>query len=80
MAKEATMATLTIRRVPEAVVTRIKDIAARKGHSMEEEVRELLKQRYVEREAVLERVQRRWSELPPVTADEVDAWVLTGRE
>jgi plasmid stability protein len=80
MAKETTMATLTIRRVPEAVVARIKDCAARKGHSMEEEVRELLKQRYAEREAVLERVQRRWSELPSVTTDEIDAWVLTGRE
>jgi plasmid stability protein len=73
------MATLTIRRLPETVVARIKDLAARRGHSMEEEVRALLEQRYAQRATVLTRIQRRWADLPPVTGEQLDDWIEEGR-
>lgn len=40
------MATLTIRNVPEDVVARLEKVAANKGRSMEQEVRELLRTRF----------------------------------
>ena len=48
------MATLTIRNVPEDVVARLKKVAANKGHSMEQEVRELLRTRFPVGDEVLE--------------------------
>ena len=48
------MATLTIRDVPDDVVARLKKVAAHKGYSMEQEVRELLRTRFPARDEVLE--------------------------
>lgn len=48
------MATLTIRNVPDEVVVRLKKVAANKGHSMEQELRELLKTRFPARDEVLQ--------------------------
>ncbi len=48
------MATLTIRNVPEDVVARLKKVAANKGYSMEQEVRELLRTRFPARDEVSE--------------------------
>ena len=69
------MATLTIRNVPEDVVARLKKVAANKGLSMEQELRELLKTRYPSRAEVLDRVRENWKTLPPVSAEEVDKWI-----
>ena len=69
------MATLTIRNVPDEVVARLKKVAANKGHSMEQELRELLKTRYPTRVEVLDRVEENWKNLPPVSAEEVDKWI-----
>jgi plasmid stability protein len=74
------MATLTIRRVPEAIVARLKAVAARHGRSMEEELRDLLVQRYTQREALLQDIRDRWPALPPSSGDEIDAWIETGRQ
>ena len=73
------MATLTIRRVPDTVVERLKAVARSKGHSMEQEVRELLEERYATRAEVLERIKKRWGTLPPISKAEVDAWRNIGR-
>lgn len=73
------MATITIRRVPDAIVARIKELAARRGRSMEEELRDLLAQRYAQRSVLLDGIRDRWSELPPTEAEEIDAWIETGR-
>ena len=73
------MATLTIRHVPEAVVERLKDAAKRKGHSMEQEVRELLAMRYATRPEIMARIRHRWHTLPPTSEAEVCAWRQTGR-
>ena len=73
------MATLTIRNVPDEVVARLKKVAANKGHSMEQELRELLKTRYPARAEVLDRVRENWKNLPPVTAEEIDQWIAEAR-
>ena len=73
------MATLTIRNVPDEVVARLKKVAANKGHSMEQELRELLKTRYPARAEVLDRVEQRWETLPPVSAEEIDQWIAEAR-
>lgn len=74
------MATLTIRSIPDEVVERIKLVAGRTGRSMEQEVRQLLEERYASRRAVLQRIEERWASLPKATAAEIDAWISEGRE
>jgi len=73
------MATLTIRNLSEDLVERIKDTAGKHGRSMEQEVRELLEQRYASRHQVLERSRKLWSKLPRVDAEEVRSWRERGR-
>ena len=74
------MATLTIRSVPDDVVERIKQVAERNGRSMEQEVREVLKQRFASRRELLDRIHQEWKELPKASREEIDAWIDTGRE
>ena len=61
------------------MVARLKKVAANKGHSMEQELRELLKTRYPARAEVLDRVEQRWETLPPVSAEEIDQWIAEAR-
>ncbi|HEX4954214.1 MAG TPA: hypothetical protein VF017_12560 [Thermoanaerobaculia bacterium] len=74
------MATLTIRSLDENLVERIKLAAVRSSRSMEEEVRQLLEQRYAARGDVLARIEERWARLPKVSAAEIADWVEKGRE
>jgi plasmid stability protein len=74
------MATLTIRSLPEELVERIKLVAGKAGRSMEQEVRQLLEQRYASREEVLRRIEERWSRLPKASAAEIETWIAEGRE
>ncbi len=73
------MGTLTIRSLPEEVIQRVKASAKLHQHSMEQEVRELLQQRYGPRTEVLRRIRERWEELPRSGADEVKQWSQKGR-
>jgi hypothetical protein len=66
------MPTLTIRNVPDDVVDRLKAAARKNGHSMEQEVRELLKSRYTTRGEIALRVREQWKEMPSVPASEID--------
>lgn len=69
------MATLTIRNVPDDVVTRLKKVAANKGHSMEQELRELLKTRYPSREAAITSMRESWKTMPPTPREQADKWL-----
>ena len=69
------MATLTIRNVPEDVVARLKKAAARKDRSMEQEVRELLKIRYLSKEAAIVSMQESWETMPPTPREQADKWL-----
>lgn len=73
------MATLTIRNVPDDVVERIKTAAAQKGHSIEQEVRELLEARFQAKNEALRRIRERWKDLPETTPEEIERWIATGR-
>ncbi len=73
------MATLTIRNVPDDVVERIKNAAAQKGHSMKQEVRELLEARFQAKNEALRRIRERWKDLPETTPEEIERWIETGR-
>jgi plasmid stability protein len=76
---EVTMPTLTIRKVPRAVIARVKSVAERSGRSMEQEVRELLERRYARRQDILKAIRTSWRALPPSSAKEVARWIDTGR-
>jgi len=73
------MATITIRKLAQEVVERLKARATLQGHSMEQEARDLLTYRLATRESVLNEIQSLWSRLEPPTADEVAEWIQTGR-
>lgn len=73
------MPTLTIRKVPRAVVERLRKSAVQSGRSMEQEVRDLLEQRYARREDLVKAIRRSWHDLPPSSAKEVARWIETGR-
>ena len=74
------MATLTIRNLPDDLVDRLKETAARHGRSMEQEVRLLLQTRYAERSELLGKVRDRWNNTAAPTPDEVQHWREIGRE
>lgn len=74
------MATLTIRKLPKDVVERLKAAASRNKRSMEQEVRELLAQRYTPREVILQRIRKRTENFPAATAREIRKWIETGRK
>ena len=74
------MATLTIRNLDEAMVERLKGAAARRGRSMEQEVRELLEQRYADRQEVLARIEESWRQHPKASREEIASWIAEGRE
>ena len=74
------MATLTIRNVPQRTVKSLKAVARRNGHSMEQEVRDLLETSVNERAAVLEQIEAAWAtQTRRPRGDEVDGWITTGR-
>lgn len=74
------MAALTIRNLPNDVVKRLKSSAARNRRSMEQEVRELLRERYAQRADVLKQIRESWKELPETSAKNVNRWVRTSRK
>jgi len=74
------MATLTIRNVPQRTVKSLKALARRNGHSMEQEVRELLEACVSERAAVLEQIEAGWAtQSRRPSANEVDRWITAER-
>jgi len=74
------MPTLTIRNLPQRTVRSLKALARRNGHSMEQEVRDLLEMSLSERAAVLDRIEAGWeTQARRPAADEVDRWIRTGR-
>jgi antitoxin FitA len=76
---EVSMATITIRNVPDELVDRIKWLAGQKGVSMEQEIRDLLQNRYEQRGAVLKRIRQRWETLPLQSAEPMQDWKEQGR-
>jgi plasmid stability protein len=74
------VASVTIRRLPDDLLARIKAAAAAHGLSLEQELRDTLAARYAARQEVLDTVRERWQRLPQVGVADIDAWLDTGRE
>ena len=74
------MATLTIRNVSQRTVKSLKAQARRNGHSMEQEVRDLIETGVSERAAVLEQIEAGWAtQARRPSAGEVTRWITTER-
>ncbi|MGF1512949.1 MAG: hypothetical protein ACFB5Z_04530 [Elainellaceae cyanobacterium] len=78
------MPNLTIRNLQDDLIQRIKTVAAAKGHTVEQEIREILEIRYLEirygdRSPVIEQIRQRWSTLPNTTPQDVKHWRSVGR-
>ena len=73
------MAILTVRNIPDDLVRRLKAAAKCSGRSMEQEVRELLRERYRPRAEILAGVRQRWRRHPGPPAREVRRWIEEGR-
>ena len=74
------MPTLTIGKVPAAIVDTLKALARRRGRSMEQEVRELRDAHTGERQSVLSHIEESWAaQRRRPTAEEIDRWMEIGR-
>jgi phosphopantothenoylcysteine decarboxylase/phosphopantothenate--cysteine ligase len=74
------MATLTIRNLPDEVAEALRELAARNGRSMEEQVRRILAEQVMDRRSGLERLDEMLARQPrPTTPDEIDAAIERGR-
>lgn len=74
------MPTLTIRNISPEMIERLKDRAGRQGHSMEQEVREILSYHLISRDELIDKIQTQWLQMPnPPSAAEVDGWIQAGR-
>jgi antitoxin FitA len=74
------VATITIRNVPDDVVKRIQEHAANHGKSMEQEVRDLLEQRFASRRALIDRVRARKGKMTGPSARKIRGWVDSSRD
>ena len=74
------MATLTIRNLPDEVAERLRQLAARNGNSMEEQVRRLLAERVLDRVSALEQIERATErQARATTVEEIEAAIDLGR-
>lgn len=73
------MPAITIRNLPDDLVARLKDAAARHGRSMEEEVRQLLHHRFRSKEDILQELPAQWRRRGQPHAKDIDAWIEAGR-
>src|SRR5437764_1382176 len=70
----AVMPTLTIRNVPAKTVRALKALAKRNGHSMEQELREMLKQQVLDRASAMAQLEQFWaSKERRATPEEIEA-------
>ena len=74
------MPTLTIRNVPVKTVRALKALAKRNGHSMEQELREMLKQQVLDRASAMAQIAQFWaSKERRATPEEIEAAIREGR-
>jgi len=73
------MAKLTIHHLPDDLLQRIETVAETKGHTIEQEVREMFEIRFAARSRIIQRIQERWKTLPTTSPDEIEHWRTLGR-
>jgi plasmid stability protein len=75
------MATLTIRNLPDDVAEALRELAARNGRSMEEQVRRILTEQVMDRRLALAQIDELIAQQTrPTTPEEVDAGIELGRQ
>ena len=75
------MATITVRNIPEEVISTIKHQARRNKRSMEQEVRTILSEVVLDRERAMKRIESLWQrQRRAVSKEEVDAWLSKTRQ
>ena len=74
------MATITVRNLPDSVVRALKELAERNNRSMEQEAREIISSRVMDRQAVMRVLREGWlRHTRPVRQDEAEEWVRQSR-
>lgn len=74
------MAVLTVRKIPRAVLHKVKALARANGRSMEQEVRAILQAVAMERQAVCDQIEKAWKQQKrPIQTSEVDRWIRQSR-
>jgi plasmid stability protein len=74
------MATITVRNLPDSVVRALKELAERNNRSMEQEAREIISSRVMDRGAVMKMLRDGWdSQARAVRMDEADEWARQSR-
>jgi plasmid stability protein len=78
--QEVSMPSVTIRQIEARVLDTIRATARRRGRSMEAELRSILEEAAMDREAVLADLEQLVSQQSrPTTAGEVDSWLEATR-
>ena len=74
------MATITVRNLPDSVVRALKELADRNHRSMEQEAREIISSRVMDRRTAMQMLQDSWDRnTRPVGRKEAEAWVRQSR-
>ena len=74
------MATITVRNLPDSVVRALKELAERDNRSMEQEAREIISSRVLDRQTVARMIREgRERHTRPVRRDEAEEWVRQSR-
>jgi plasmid stability protein len=72
--------TLTIRKVPERIVKSLKACARARHRSVEQEMREMLEERFPERSLVFAQIEAGWEkQARRPSAKEIESWIKAGR-
>jgi len=74
------MATLTVRNVPDSVVSALRRLAEAQGRSVEEQVRRILAETAIDRAAACDVIEAAWDrQSRPTTPGEVERWLRQSR-
>jgi len=74
------VSSVTIRRIPDDLLDRIRAAASAHGVSLEQELRDTLAARYPTRTEVLAAVRAGWARHPAVDVTDIDGWIDEGAE
>jgi plasmid stability protein len=75
------MATITVRNIPEEVITLIKNRARCNKRSMEQEIRTILSEVVLDRERAMKRIESLWQRQKRlISKEEIDSWLRKARQ
>ena len=74
------MATITVRNLTDSVVRALKELADRNHRSMEQEAREIISSRVMDRKTAVRMLQEGWDrQIRPIGQVEAEHWVQLSR-